>query len=47
MTDTLEKEIRKLFGGSRHLERDEIADILLSLLARIQYIEDKLKEKNS
>ena len=47
MTDTFEKEIRKLFGGSRHLERDEIADLLLQLLGRIQALETHPKEKST
>ena len=43
MTDTLEREIRSLWGNSGCLDRGEIISILFSMLARIQELESKLE----
>jgi hypothetical protein len=43
MTDSLEREIRSLWGDSGFLDRGKIISLLASLLVRIQALESKLE----
>ena len=47
MKDQLEQDIRHLYGNTGPLDGEAVAWLLLALLARIQSIEAKLKEKNT
>lgn len=42
MTDQLEREIRHLYSNSGPLDRDEVTNLLLQLLDRIQKLEEVL-----